>query len=119
MDKERYQEILRDMAAVAKEELGSGFVPDYYLNFASPFASAALYWFDKFSERVPDMATGTSSSTVKLFECPACKTDVTGVVSLEFETAEDFAPDAGGKVNLTAKVCGVRVSHDCVPKVAR
>ena len=65
------------------------------------------------------MAAGTTHSTAALFTCPGCEEQVSGTVSVEFTLDPSVLPDADGQVTATAKVTGLKVAHDCVPKVTR
>ena len=65
------------------------------------------------------MAAGTAQQTGALFTCSGCKQDVTGTVSVEFSLDPSATPGADGTVTATAKVTGLKVSHDCVPKQKR
>jgi len=65
------------------------------------------------------MAAGASQPTGALFTCPGCKEAVSGIVSVEFALDPEATPGADGTVTATAKVTGLRVAHDCVPKQKR
>ncbi len=62
---------------------------------------------------------GASQPTGPLFTCPGCKEAVTGTVSVEFSLDPDATPSPDGTVVATAVVSGLKVLHDCVPKVKR
>lgn len=54
--------------------------------------------------------------TQRIFNCPACKTDVMGTFSLE---AKPLGAVIEGKVEFEIKVVGLYVKHDCVPTKKR
>lgn len=62
------------------------------------------------------MTEGQTSSSMTLFTCVACDLDVRGTVQLTYQMG-DIMQD--GNVVMTAKVSGISVSHDCIPKAVR
>jgi hypothetical protein len=62
----------------------------------------------------------TTTSEAPLFTCPACDDKVTAtfVVALSLDEAAGVNP-ADGTLSALATVVGVKVTHDCAPKVTR
>lgn len=67
------------------------------------------------------MAGPNTTTTATLFTCPACQQNVEATFVLEF-SLDPSVPVGGGTIGSVAAVAetvGVKVAHDCAPRVVR
>lgn len=57
--------------------------------------------------------------TQQLTACPACGVDIHAQVQVELTLGAAVMNGDNKEVPATARVTGVRVEHDCMPKVTR
>jgi hypothetical protein len=58
----------------------------------------------------------TATKNVPIFTCAACGLEVHGFMTVELDINVGSGRD---DVSATGKVTGVRISHDCTPKITR
>jgi hypothetical protein len=65
-----------------------------------------------------EMAEAKAKTTLSqfIFNCSACGQDVVGTLSVSLELGT-VGPE--GRVDVNGKLTGLRISHDCIPKVTR
>lgn len=63
--------------------------------------------------------SGTTSTTQQLILCSACKNPIHAHFSLAVDMDNVISVGLTGTVDAAVRITGMRVEHDCTPKVKR